>query len=455
MLRRTNYNPSDDELLELMDRNSLNRNLDIASMLHLLMNIDDGLSIFLDGDWGSGKSYFVKSLKIVIDNLNSSQGTIPKAIEGIIADAFTGETTWRCDYLPIYYNAWDYDHWSDPLASIACTLAAESDEIHLENEPSDSEVGKTALLNLVEMIFDSHVAGLGAAIGKTAEAIKADDLLEAFKKRSSLRDAVAKAVKFVLKERASKLLLIVDELDRCEPRFACRLLENLKALFDLDNVVVLYSLNTRQLARVIEGQYGTGFDGNRYLSKFYDITIPLRTVSMDDYLTHMKLDPEYFPSLVIKSVIETHGMSLREANRLIDARKQKVKNLNDSRRTKEEIFRIGFMDTVETGILLSNPLSHDQLVNQGKYSIFVKEVKGSNRIKECFLMALLNCISIRDRQSIINNESRIDEIIEAVAALRWSNQSEVKNGAYKTIRKVASGCFISSIEREESPLHLY
>ena len=51
MLQRTNYNPGDNELLELISNNSLNRNQDIADMLHLLMNIDKGLSIFLDGDW--------------------------------------------------------------------------------------------------------------------------------------------------------------------------------------------------------------------------------------------------------------------------------------------------------------------------------------------------------------------------------------------------------------------
>lgn len=81
MLQRTNYNPGDNELLELISNNSLNRNQDIADMLHLLMNIDKGLSIFLDGDWGSGKTYFVRSLKIAIDILNTCPDVLPAGID--------------------------------------------------------------------------------------------------------------------------------------------------------------------------------------------------------------------------------------------------------------------------------------------------------------------------------------------------------------------------------------
>lgn len=448
MLQRTNYNPGDDDLLGLISSNSLKRNQDITDMLRLLMNIDKGLSIFLDGDWGSGKTYFVRSLKVVIDTLNTYPDVLPAGIDMIADNAFKGDTSWHCDYLPVYYNAWSYDYWDDPLASIACTLAAEADEVRLECEPSDRKVIKTALEALIELVFNHCFSGLGSAIDKAAQTMKAEDLLDAFKKRSSLRDAVAKAVNLVLKERAGKLLLIVDELDRCEPKFACRLLEELKALFDLDNVVVLYSLNTKQLAHVIEGQYGAGFNGSRYLSKFYDITLPIRTVDMDDYLTHMDMNPTFQSSLVIKSIVEAHEMSLRETNRLIDICKPKLERLDDARSTNGAVFRVSFMDTVVAGIQVSDPAAYDRLINKGDYSVFTKEVKGSKGIKDCFVGIFRHCIKPGDYQSMVDDENRIDELIDAVAALRWTNQFDKKNAAYKTIDEVENGCLIPMIERE-------
>lgn len=92
MLQRTNYNPGDDELLGLISSNSLKRNQDITDMLRLLMNIDKGLSIFLDGDWGSGKTYFVRSLKVVIDTLNTYPDVLPAGIDMIAGNAFKGDT---------------------------------------------------------------------------------------------------------------------------------------------------------------------------------------------------------------------------------------------------------------------------------------------------------------------------------------------------------------------------
>lgn len=455
MLQRTNFNPDDDELLKLMSSDSLKRNQDIASMLRLLMRIDKGLSIFLDGKWGSGKTYYVRSLKIVIDELNACQGTLPTGIDTIANMAFEGETSWHCNYLPIYYNAWSYDYWSDPLASIACTLAAEADEARLGNGPSDSKVIRTALKALLEQILNHSIPGIGSAIDKTVQAMGAEDLLDAFKKRSGLRNAVAEAVNLVLKERADKLLLIVDELDRCEPKFACRLLEELKTLFDLDNVVVLYSLNAKQLACVIEGQYGAGFNGNRYLSKFYDIAFPIRTVNMNDYLSHMEMNPNYQSSLVIKSIVEAHEMSLREASRLIEICKPNLECLDDTRITNETVFRVSFMDIVEAGIRVSDPTAYDRLVNNGDYSVFTKEVKCSKGIKDCFVTTFGHCIKPDDYRNMIDDQNRVDELIDAVAVLRWSNQFDKKNRAYKAINEIENGCLIPVIERENPVSSLY
>ncbi len=450
MLKRTNYNPDDDELLKLISCDSLRRNQDIADMLHLLMNIDGGLSIFLDGDWGSGKTYFVRSLKVVIDKLNASHGVPSETIDNIANSGSIDGISWQCNYLPIYYNAWSYDYWGDPLASIACTLAAETDEVHLKSEPSDGEVAKTALKELAEMAINRRFTGLGSAIDKTVQAMEGEDLLDALKKRSNLRDAVAKAVNLVLKERANKLLLIVDELDRCEPKFACKLLEELKAMFELENVVVLYSVNAKQLARVIEGQYGSEFNGDRYLSKFYDIIIPIRTVSTDDYLTHMDVDPSLQSSFVIKAVTEAHDMSLREVNRLIDICKPNLKQLNEKHITNERLFRVCFMDIVEAGIKVSDPSAYDRLVNKGDYSVFSEEVMGSKAIRECFVEAFRHCIMHPIDQDASDDKSYIIELIDDVAALRWSNRFDRRNTAQIAVKKVTGGRFVSLIERRET-----
>jgi hypothetical protein len=77
--------------------------------------------------------------------------------------------------------------------------------------------------------------------------------------------------------KGGKIAVIVDELDRCSPNYAIRLLERLKHLFNIDGVVFLMLWNRSQIKQTVEAFYGAGTDGAMYLDKFidYPITIPI------------------------------------------------------------------------------------------------------------------------------------------------------------------------------------
>lgn len=168
---------------------------------------------------------------------------------------------------------------------------------------------------------------------------------------------------------------------------------------------------------------------------------------MDDYLILSEMDPNYQSSLVIKSVIEAHDMSLREASRLIDICKQSLEKLNDTHNTNEMVFRVSFMDIVEVGIRVSNPSAYDRLTNKGDYAVFSEEVMGSKAIRECFLTMFRNCIKHGAHQIAIDDEDYIAKLIEGIATLRWSNQFERKNAAQLIIREAASFELVNIIER--------
>lgn len=68
------------------------------------------------------------------------------------------------------------------------------------------------------------------------------------------------------------LFVLVDELDRCRPSYAISLLERVKHLFEIDNVVFLIATDTRQLRHSIKAVYGSEFEGERYLKRFFDRT---------------------------------------------------------------------------------------------------------------------------------------------------------------------------------------
>lgn len=71
------------------------------------------------------------------------------------------------------------------------------------------------------------------------------------------------------------LVVFVDELDRCRPDFAIKLLETVKHIFDVSNVCFVVSVNIQQMSQSIRAVYGANFDGWHYLHRFFDLTYQL------------------------------------------------------------------------------------------------------------------------------------------------------------------------------------
>ena len=66
-----------------------------------------------------------------------------------------------------------------------------------------------------------------------------------------------------------KLVIVIDELDRCRPTFAIDTLEILKHIMDVQNVVYVLALDVRQLGAAIKQVYGADTDATEYLMRFF------------------------------------------------------------------------------------------------------------------------------------------------------------------------------------------
>ncbi|MEW9586608.1 P-loop NTPase fold protein [Paraburkholderia sp. DGU8] len=82
--------------------------------------------------------------------------------------------------------------------------------------------------------------------------------------RQALADFAAKQEKPVI--------VFIDELDRCRPSFAVRLIERIKHFFDVPNLVFVLLMNREQLEKAICGVYGPDTDASAYLGKFLHLT---------------------------------------------------------------------------------------------------------------------------------------------------------------------------------------
>ena len=87
-----------------------------------------------------------------------------------------------------------------------------------------------------------------------------------------------------------RIVIIIDELDRCTPDYAIETLEAIHHIFDSDGITFVLGLHRQQLMESIKAIYGQGFDAEGYLDRFIDMTIPL-SASRDDFIK-AKLSPQ-------------------------------------------------------------------------------------------------------------------------------------------------------------------
>jgi len=102
--------------------------------------------------------------------------------------------------------------------------------------------------------------------------------------RRALEDAIGKSA-----EKGSQLVVIIDELDRCRPDYALRVLEIVKHLFLVPRLTFLIAADFETLARAVDLAYGIGSDAKGYLGRLIDFTVklPVRFDHADAFANHL------------------------------------------------------------------------------------------------------------------------------------------------------------------------
>lgn len=369
-MKRLESSYSEEALIDLIKENPLDRNKDLEAFISLLGSTEGAYSFFLDAEWGAGKTVFVKQLKILLESMNPNLEVDASLWSSALSNGSLTSEGAPSSILPIYYNAWENDYWNDPLPSILGTIAAQFDLS--STVEADVQTSKK-----IASVIDLGLTTLNLpGISKVHDAFSGKDLIEAYKNRDELRCAIPEMIEAVLLERADTALLIIDELDRCRPTFAIRLLEEVKALFSSENLVILYATNCNQLKHTVSGAYGAGFDGERYLSRFYDTKVLLRKVPGVDYLSYLGFSKgtSYFDKIATE-ITNVYKMELRECEKFY-SEIERVSPIVTNRQQSDWLLSFASADIVPIMIALKivNSDRFDAIRETRDYTLLLEEV---------------------------------------------------------------------------------
>lgn len=265
--------------------NILYRNTYIHSFISMLLNIENGGVIAIDGEWGSGKTHFVQQVKWLLDS----------ASENITSDVKTvlNNTSPKLDnlighkYKAFYYDAWKHDKSNNPFFTLLRTMILAFGGIdYFKDETSfinsllkgASHIVKGVTPIDAELIFKGTKALCGI---NDAEQFSELEFIE------QMDNQVDSFLDYICEGQYDKLVVFIDELDRCRPSFAVELLEIIKHYFNNDKVIFVLSTNLSEFQYCIKQYYGDGFNGWKYLDRFIDLRLTVPTISTEDYYKYL------------------------------------------------------------------------------------------------------------------------------------------------------------------------
>ncbi|CAG9228634.1 KAP family P-loop NTPase fold protein [Burkholderia vietnamiensis] len=256
------------------DGDLLLRSVLAGQIEQLLPRLRNGAVIAVDSQWGGGKTWFgmnwAKSLR-------------------------------ASGHKVAFINAFEQDYTEDPFLPIAAELTALLDgdsnkallkkaaEVATACLPVAAKVATSALskwaLGEVDLA-EEYEAAVKKAEEKSEEFVKrwVERKLENHKKEQESLKGFRKALSDMATKESRPVIVFVDELDRCRPDFAVRLIERIKHFFETPNVIFVLLIHREQLNRAIAGVYGQATDGAAYLSKFVHFFFTLPSINTRYYI---------------------------------------------------------------------------------------------------------------------------------------------------------------------------
>ena len=296
--------PNDKNILQAFVDDSIGRTESVCQFVSLCNSLENGCSISLDARWGFGKTFFVKQAKLVLDSFNPNSKELSEDEKERIRRIFSTfiQNKEIDSFVTVYYDAWVCDNDSDPILSLIYSIIKAI-------APDEKLTNKTDFLELGALVIDS-IYGKNAS--DYVKLLRDKDALTIIKTQKSLHENIAQFLDSILIERGNRLVIFIDELDRCRPDYAVRLLERIKHYFSNERITFVFSTCEEQLQHTIRHFYGDGFDACRYLERFFDLRIELPEANMERYYASIDANASGILNNVSKKIIKDYSFSLRE-----------------------------------------------------------------------------------------------------------------------------------------------
>ena len=266
--------------------------------------------IAIHGTWGTGKTSILAQM---YRKFGGEQ--FFKEIEKEDKDQINSN-----EFHPIWFEAWQYQHEENILAAL---LKEIRDQLAFKYKFLDKldeglVIGLTSLLQSIDLTFEKF----GFKFGFNGFAKNVRDNVKEYENERFAGPLNSVMMKKMLKNAIDQLLQIdrilgkkeqkddrraiifIDDLDRCEPETAFRILESIKVYLDLDNCVFVLGMDVHAVDHMLAKHYEKQFKGDKDFNHLKNISrLYLEKICQDIFhlpVPSIQARVDYFKSLLLQ-----------------------------------------------------------------------------------------------------------------------------------------------------------
>mgnify|MGYP004689414597 CR=1 FL=1 len=111
----------------------------------------------------------------------------------------------------------------------------------------DYQKESSDVIDKIASLLDIVNKWSNGSVKELVTTLKGKDTIPEITTMENLKETLNILLDKLLIERGDKLVVFVDELDRCNPIYAIKLLERIKHFFDHENIIFVFSVNVKEL----------------------------------------------------------------------------------------------------------------------------------------------------------------------------------------------------------------
>jgi len=272
-----------------------------------------------------GHSSYVNALFRIIE----SESTVTPFNIGILGEWGTGKSTLmmqlasrlsNSQFPVVIFNPWKYDDKEEIVHALIQTILFSFDKQEKRKEVKDIVI--SIAKGLGQMVLSKIIAA------KTLDVVDFDKLVEIYTEKKEENIKFINEFESVFTELVSKyaddkkLVIFIDDLDRCLPESIIKILESIKLFLSVPKCVFIIGIDNVVIQEAIAEKYGKNysFSGKDYLEKIVQLSFSIPNPSEQNIEAYTyKICGQLLETKIIKLIVSGCDANPRRIKRYINS----------------------------------------------------------------------------------------------------------------------------------------